>query len=251
MYLVMRSGSSTWTSPTDRCLRRRQSRRPDGRAILAQLVQGRRSGRRCFPYHGRAHGHVAAFPARFLRVGFVGELGYEIHVPASCGEFLWDRLTEAGAPLGIKPFGVEAQRILRLEKGHIIVGQDTDGLTTPFEANLAWAVPKSKSQYRGKSALETRKARGSDRLIVGFRLGETDSPPPENCLVIDGPAIVGRATSAAWSKACGGVIGLAFLPPERSAPGSRFAIRLPTGEMVAGEVSSTPFYDPAGARQEL
>src|SRR3546814_4029403 len=71
---------------------------------------------------------LAGIPARLLRVGFVGELGYEIHVPASQGEALWDALLEAGQPEGIRPFGVEAQRVLRLEKGHIIIGQDTDGL---------------------------------------------------------------------------------------------------------------------------
>ena len=69
-----------------------------------------------------------------MRVGFVGELGYEIHVPADTARHVWDALMAAGAAVGIRPFGVEAQRLLRLEKGHMIVGQDTDGLTTPLEA---------------------------------------------------------------------------------------------------------------------
>src|SRR6202035_1165820 len=84
-----------------------------------------------FPFLGVRSGRVAGVPARLLRVGFVGELGYEIHLPAGCGEFVWDRLLEAGRGFDIKPFGVEAQRLLRLEKGHIIIGQDTDGLTHP------------------------------------------------------------------------------------------------------------------------
>ena len=79
-------------------------------------------------------GEVAEVPARLLRVGFVGEWGYEIHVPADSAVWVWDRLIEAGRDFGIQPFGVEAQRILRLEKGHVIIGQDTDGLTHPFEA---------------------------------------------------------------------------------------------------------------------
>ena len=85
-----------------------------------------------FPYLGVRMGTVAGIPARLLRVGFVGELGYEIHCPRIYGEALWDALMEAGKPFGIRPFGVEAQRVLRLEKGHIIVGQDTDGLTNPL-----------------------------------------------------------------------------------------------------------------------
>ena len=224
---------------------------PSARRALAPLVEGVDLSAEAFPYLALRLGRVGGIPARLLRVGFVGELGYEIHVPAIQGEALWDVLIDAGRPLGIRPFGVEAQRLLRLEKGHVIVGQDTDGLTTPFEANLAWAVPKTKVEYRGKAAVETRRARGSDRLLVGFRLADAGPPPPENCLVVEGDEIVGRVTSAALSTACGGVIGLAFLPPERSALGSRFAIRMPSGAMVAAEVAAAPFYDPGNTRQEL
>ena len=105
-------------------------------------------------------GRVAGIPARLLRVGFVGELGYEIHAPASLGEALWDALMAAGAPSGIRPFGVEAQRVMRLEKGHIIVGQDTDGLTHPYEAALGWAIGKGSrsSSASGRSRSSRRAA---------------------------------------------------------------------------------------------
>src|SRR5205085_12228379 len=73
-----------------------------------------------FPYLGARTGRVAGVPGILLRIGFVGELGYEIHVPADYGDYLWSALLEAGAPLGIRAFGVEAQRVLRLEKGHVI-----------------------------------------------------------------------------------------------------------------------------------
>ena len=69
-------------------------------------------------------------------------------MPAHYGEHVWDALMEAGKPFGIRPFGVEAQRVLRLEKGHIIIGQDTDGLTHPYEADMAWAIAKSKAVLR-------------------------------------------------------------------------------------------------------
>ena len=88
-------------------------------------------------------GTLAGIPVRVLRVGFVGELGYEIHCPSGCGEALWDTLMAGRASrFGMEPFGVEAQRILRLEKGHIIVGQDTDGLTHPAEADMEWALAR-------------------------------------------------------------------------------------------------------------
>ena len=87
-----------------------------------------------FPYLGVRQGRVAGARARVLRVGFVGEWGYEIHVPADAAVGVWDRLLEAGRAGGIRPFGVEAQRLLRLEKGHLIMGQDSDGLSYPGEA---------------------------------------------------------------------------------------------------------------------
>ena len=74
------------------------------------------------------------------RIGFTGELSYELHVPAGYGLAVWEALMDRGQDLGVAPFGVEAQRILRLEEGHLIVGQDTDGLTRGFSAGLDWAI---------------------------------------------------------------------------------------------------------------
>jgi sarcosine oxidase subunit alpha len=106
-----------------------------------------------FPYMSVREGQIAGVNARFLRVGFVGEWGCEIHVPACCAAAVWDAIIQAGKSHGIRPFGVEAQRILRLEKSHIIVSQDTDGLTNPMEANMAWAVKDEKPFFIGQRSL--------------------------------------------------------------------------------------------------
>ncbi|MDX1575252.1 MAG: 2Fe-2S iron-sulfur cluster-binding protein, partial [Kiloniellales bacterium] len=98
---------------------------PASRDMLQPLTDDVDLSAEAFPYMGLREGTVAGIPARLIRVGFVGELGYEIHVPSAYGEALWDRLMEAGQAHDLKPFGVEAQRILRLEKGHIIIGQDS------------------------------------------------------------------------------------------------------------------------------
>ena len=74
---------------------------PNSRSILAELCKDVDLKTEAFPYMGVRTGHVAEIPARILRVGFVGELGYEIHVPAGCGEFLWDRLREIGGRMGL------------------------------------------------------------------------------------------------------------------------------------------------------
>ncbi|MBI4531499.1 MAG: (2Fe-2S)-binding protein, partial [Candidatus Latescibacteria bacterium] len=106
---------------------------PRARDVLRKLTDIDLSPSAC-PYMAAARGSVAGIPALLLRIGFVGEVGYEIHVPAEYGAALWDALIEAGKEFGITPFGVETQRLLRLEKRHVIVGQDTDALSNPLEA---------------------------------------------------------------------------------------------------------------------
>ena len=175
-----------------------------------------------FPYMGVREGHVAGIPTIFLRVGFVGELGYELHVPASQGEALWDALMEAGAAHGIRPFGVEAQRLLRLEKGHILIGQDTDGLTTPHEADMAWALAKKKPFHVGIRSVRMQAAKELTRKLVGFEMPGVGVEQPKEChLVFRGGEITGRVTSVAYSPNLDKIVGLAYVAPDQSEPGSQ------------------------------
>ena len=129
---------------------------PRARDILARLTDLDCSPE-AFTYLDAKQARVAGVPCLLLRIGFVGELGYEIHFPAAYGEDLWDALLKAGEPEGIRPFGLEPQRILRLQKQHIIVGQDTDSESTPFGAAMPWAVKLDKEEdFIGKWALRAR-----------------------------------------------------------------------------------------------
>ena len=205
-----------------------------------------------FPYLGLREAKVAGVPARFSRVGFVGEWGYEIHVPADGAVTVWDALMQAGREYGIRPFGVEAQRLLRLEKAHLIVGQDTDGLTQPFEAGMGWAVKMQKPFFVGKRSLAILRDKELQRQLVGFTLPKNHAGPrPKDChLIIAEDQIRGRVTSVAFSHTLGQVIGLAYLPPEQSPPGTNFQIRVEKGELVTATVVKTPFYDPENTRQK-
>ncbi|TPW09788.1 MAG: N-methylglutamate dehydrogenase subunit C, partial [bacterium] len=188
-----------------------------------------------------------------MRVGFVGELGYEIHAPAADTPRLWDALFREGQAAGIQAFGVEAQRLLRLEKGHVILGQDTDGLTTPVEASLEWAVRMDKPFFIGQRSLQAMAGRPPRHRLVGFLLDAADAEhaPSECHLVIHRGEIGGRVTSIAHSRTLNQVIGLAYVPPALSTPGSRLEIRSEGGRMVRAEVVKTPFYDPEGRRQKV
>ena len=225
---------------------------PRARDVLARLETDIDLSAGAFPYMAVRVGHLGGIPVRMLRVGFVGELGFEIHCPSGLGEALWDMLIEAGQWVGIRPFGVEAQRVLRLEKGHVIVGQDTDGLTHPAEASLDWALAKKKPFYVGKRAVDMMMRSGTKRRLVGFTLTDPSASAPKEChLVIRGEQIAGRVTSAVRSPSLGKVIGLAYVPTDMSPAGTPFEIRVDGGRMVQAEVVPTPFYDPQNARQEL
>ena len=225
---------------------------PSSRAVLAKLCKDVDLSAEAFPYRGVREARVAGIPARLLRVGFVGELGYEIHVPASQGEALWDAILYAGRNFNIRPFGVEAQRVLRLEKGHIIVGQDTDAETTPEEADMAWALARKKPFFVGQRAIEVLGRAGLKRKLAGFVL-KMGAPlvPEESHLVVREGAILGRVTSVARSEAVGQVIGLAYVAPDQANPGTRIAIRAAGGAIVEAEIVKLPFYDPQGQRQEM
>ena len=224
---------------------------PKSREVLATLTQADLSPG-AFPYLALREAKVAGIPARLMRVGFVGELGYEIHVPANLGVALWDALMEAGKDYSIRPFGVEAQRLLRLEKGHIIISQDTDGLTTPLEAGLDWALKMDKPFFVGQRSLKIIAKKERKQQLVGFELaqGFSGSAPLECNLVIHQGEIAGRVTSIAWSPNVGRHIGLAFVLPELAATGTQIAIRLTDGKLIQATVARTPFYDPENLKQK-
>jgi sarcosine oxidase subunit alpha len=225
---------------------------PRARTVLAKVADGIDLGAEAFPYMTVRTGSVAGIPVRVLRIGFVGELGYEIHAPAGQGEALWDALMDAGRGEGIRPFGVEAQRVLRLEKGHFIVGQDTDSLSNPFEAGLEWAIGKKKPFFVGKAAIEAQMRRGLTRRLVGFTLKDEGAAAPKEChLVVRDGIITGRVTSVARSPTLGRVIGLAIVAADQSEPGCSFTIKADRGALVGAVVTPTPFYDPDNKRQEL
>src|SRR5260370_40130554 len=143
--------------------------------------------------HVRA-GTIAGVPDSVLwRSGFTGELSYELHVAASYGLGVWEALLRHGADLGAAACGVEAQRILRLEKGHFIVGQDTDGLTRAFSAGLDWAVKLDKDDFVGKPELAWQGGGGS--RLVGLQPVDGSVVPEGGSRGMDGALIAGRIPS--------------------------------------------------------
>ncbi len=197
-----------------------------------------------FPYLAAARCIVAGVPAVVLRLGFVGECSYEIHVPAQFGLAVWEAVLEAGHHAGIQPFGVEAQRLLRLEKKHLLPGIDTDALSNPLEAGLPFVVRLEKPDFIGRQALERAARRGPRQMLVGFRMPDGFAPEPSSLVIHDGRPC-GRVTSSGYSPAAGAAVGLAWVPAAIARNGDTIQIQV-DGRLLAAVVHDAPFYDPAG-----
>jgi sarcosine oxidase, subunit alpha len=199
-----------------------------------------------FPYMACREAKIAGIPALLLRIGFVGETGWEIHCPAESAEELWRALLDAGKKFDIQPFGVEAQRLLRLEKRHIIVGVDTDALTNPYEAGLGWAVKLDKKDFVGRALLSRAKEHQARESLVGFVLKGTGLPKDGAAVVVNGqPA--GRVTSSRFSPIQKAAIGLAWVKVSEAREGALIYVRVDE-KLAPASVTMRPFYDPEGLR---
>ncbi|HSK16217.1 MAG TPA: 2Fe-2S iron-sulfur cluster-binding protein [Gaiellaceae bacterium] len=216
---------------------------PNARTLLGRIAE-LDVGNDAFTYLDAKHAPVAGVPSLLLRIGFVGELGYEIHFPSPYGEHVWDVILETGADLGIRPFGLEPQRILRLEKMHILVGQDTDSESNVFEASMPWIAKLDKDDFVGKWALEHVQERGFREQLVGFEM-ENGIVPAEGGQIVVGGRPGGRVTSARWSDQLGMAIGLAWVPPELAEEDAEIVIKV-DGAVERARVRLRAFFDPDG-----
>ena len=219
---------------------------PQARALMTRLSADDFSNEG-LAYLDAKQVRVAGVPCLALRIGFVGELGYELHLPSAHAEHVWDALTERGADLGVAPFGLEPQRILRLEKRHVIVSQDTDSESNLLEAAMPWIVKNDKEfEWVGKWATQQVAERGLRWMLVGFESPSGAIPVEGGQVIVDGVSS-GRVTSVRHSAVLGKVIGLAIVPYSLAVDGARFVVQV-DDRPVAMRVHLGPFYDPAGER---
>jgi sarcosine oxidase subunit alpha len=222
---------------------------PSSRVLVGRLTDID-LGSESFGYMEVRTGSVAGIEGCFVwRIGFTGELSYEIHVPAGYGLHLWETLLDVGADLGVRPFGVEAQRILRLEKGHFIVGQDTDGLTQGHGLGVDRLIKLDKADFAGKPELAWQKQRDDHRRLVAIQPTDPTVVPPEASQIVDGSRIRGRITSSRHSPTLGRSMCLGHVDPDLSTAGTILTIRLPDGRAVAASVlADHAHFDPEGER---
>ncbi len=223
---------------------------PRARQLLARFRTDIAFDGRSMPHLSMRVGRFAGAPARLYRVSFSGELGYEINVPARFGAPLWKALLKAGADFGVTPYGFETALLLRLEKGYLHVGVDTDGTTAPGDVGWDAVVARRKGDFIGKRSLLRIDNLRADRLQL---VGLTDADPrvlvPGAHLRLSGTTVGsdGWVTSAAHSPAIGKPIALALLRGGRARLGGKVAVHDLESKGEATIVSQV-FLDPEGKR---
>jgi sarcosine oxidase subunit alpha len=184
------------------------------------------------------------------RIGFTGELSFELHVPSHHGLHVWETLLTEGDDLGVAPFGLEAQRIMRLEKGHFIVGQDTDGLSQAPTTGQVALLKLDKDDWAGKPEAQWA-LEGDYPVIVGVQPTDPTVVPAEACQILrpGTKEIVGRITSSRFSPTLQRSICLAQVAQEFAEAGTELTILLINGERVTAAVMEHhAHFDPEGAR---
>ncbi|HEX7829647.1 MAG TPA: glycine cleavage system aminomethyltransferase GcvT [Thermoanaerobaculia bacterium] len=187
-------------------------------------------------YYRFAHGTVDGAPAIVSRTGYTGEDGFEVYVAPEHGPRIMKKLVDAGA----KPCGLGARDTLRLEAKMALYGNDIDQDTTPIEADLGWIVKADKGDFAGREIITKEKAEGPKRKLVGFEMVDRGIAR-HGYPIVEGGQEIGVVTSGTHSPTLKKAIGLAYLPLDKSALGTEFAVLI-RGKETRARVVPTPFY---------
>lgn len=225
---------------------------PNARKVLEKIADADVSND-AFPFGGYREFTIGGIPVRAMRLGFVGELSYELHVPASFMACLWEIVDSAGREFDIRNFGVEAQNVLRMEKGHIILGVESEQRTNLLDVGLGFLWDRSKSGAKTVGAVALRQAEGDPgRLtLVGIQM-EADRPAKDGSIIVDS-RVRGYVCTARNSVSLGKAVGMALVESQLSDIGTRLEIFEDEcgGRRIYARVVPMPFYDPEGNRMKM
>jgi sarcosine oxidase subunit alpha len=228
---------------------------PKAREVFEKATDSDVSGQ-AFPHAGyRELLILNTIPVRVMRLGFVGELSFELHVPASFMTTVWGILEDAGKPLGIRNFGLEAQSVLRMEKGHVIIGSESEQRTTLHDLRLGflWNRNKPEAKTVGAAALKHTERQKGRLKLVGFKMEDAESRPPRDGSIIVDEKIRGYVCTARYSQTLNTSLGMALVEDHLSSVDQRLAIYEDdcNGELIYAKVTPMPFYDPEGKRMRM
>ncbi len=204
-----------------------------------------------FPHMTFRTGTVGGVSARVQRVSFTGELSYEVAVPWGYGADLWDGLMNSGRPYGITAFGVESLMVMRVEKGFLHVGSDTDGTTYPQDLGFGPAIAKKPDDFVGRRSITRAEGlRENRRELVGLEVADGGGPLEVGAHVLPADAkepkgTQGWVTSSAYSPTLNRPLAMALV--ERGTKRLKERVRLwSLGTWREARIADQRFFDPAG-----
>jgi dimethylglycine dehydrogenase len=219
---------------------------PRARDVLAALTSDD-LGNASFPWLAAREIAVAGVPLLALRVSYVGELGWELHVGMNDLARVYDAVCDAARSHGIVDFGMYAMDSLRLEKGYVSWKQDITTDYDPFEAGLDRFVRLAKGDFIGRAALAGRRAGGPAQRLVPLLVAATDTDAPSSSVVYKDGESVGVVGSGGYGHRIGRSIALAYVRTDLAVPGTVLDIGI-LGTMRRATVATSPLYDPENAR---
>ncbi len=226
---------------------------PNARKVLAKVVDIDVSNESFAYSEYKAFFIKDAIFVRAMRLGFVGELSYELHVPSSYMKAVWEMLKDAGAEFGIRNFGVEAQNVLRMEKCHIILGQESEQRTNLLDVGLGflWDRKKTDAKTVGAVALRQAEKKPGRLTLVGIRMEDDDRPARDGALIVD-TKVRGYVATMRRSFTTGQAVGMALVESQLADIGTRLEIFEDecNGARLYARVVKMPFYDPKGERMK-
>ena len=220
---------------------------PRSRDILARLTDADLSSA-AFPWLTGKPISVGIAPVEALRVNFVGELGWELHHPIEMQTYIFDRLIEAGAEYGLKPFGIRAMDSMRLEKGYKLIPRELSIEYSAYESGLDRFIGAKKDQFFGRAALMAAHDAGDRWKLVTMEVhGVTDADARGSEALYQNGELVGRATSGGYGWRTGKSLAIAMVPPSVAETGASFEISILGTNYPATIIADSPF-DPDNDR---
>ncbi len=226
---------------------------PKARAALQLALPGKELSDATLPYMGCLELEFDGVPLRLIRLSFSGELAYEVYVPADYAVALWEHILSAGAPLGIKPFGLEAVASLRIEKGHV-AGLELDHRNTLDDLGLARMASKAKA-YVGRELSQRPMLRAAGRWsLVGIECLEPAKTLRGGSVLFAATDEIkghgrGYITSVTWSTELNKFIALGLYQGGLTHAGEEILCAFPLkGELVKARIVAPIFIDPKGER---
>ncbi|MDA7634774.1 FAD-dependent oxidoreductase [Alphaproteobacteria bacterium] len=215
---------------------------PKARTLMERVSPRTDFSNAAFPWLSSRWIDAGHAPTLAARVNYVGELGWELHHPIEYQNHIFDRLMEAGADLGIKPFGIRAMDTMRMEKSYRMMGTELSIEYAALEAKLDRFVHLNKGDFIGRDALVKWQEKGFANELVTMRIdGVEDADVLGGNPLFHNGDMVGRATSGNYGFRVGQSLALAMVPPSLAAIGTKFTIDILGKRFDAQIIEESPF----------